>query len=106
MPIGKDSISRVKKNGYANITSTAPDMEDSKIAKKAAPVSQKKATTPKNSASKAQSKAAPKAAPKATAKAAPKASAKSAPKNSAPKADTAAKTNYFAIGDDMPIYLL
>ena len=40
MPIGKNSISRVKNNGYTNIKNTAPDMEDSKISeKKSAPVS-------------------------------------------------------------------
>ncbi len=29
MPIGKSAIKRVSKNGYANIVSRAPDMEDS-----------------------------------------------------------------------------
>ena len=42
MPIGKNSISRVKKNGYTNVKTTAPDMEDSKIkVEKPAPVSKK-----------------------------------------------------------------
>ncbi len=78
MPIGKDSISRVKKNGYANITSAAPDMEDSKIATKS--VKQKaKATPVKKDA---------------------------APLVKTPAKMPAKKRTYFKIGDKLPIYLL
>ena len=31
MPLGRDSIKRVKNNGYSRVTTTAPDMENSSI---------------------------------------------------------------------------
>jgi hypothetical protein len=56
MPIGKNSLSRVKNNGYSNVKTSAPDMDDSKIKEeKAAPVTkkvpQKKLSAPKKTAS-------------------------------------------------------
>ena len=32
MPIGKNAINRVKNNGYSNVETSAPDMENSVIA--------------------------------------------------------------------------
>ena len=78
MPIGKDSISRVKKNGYANITSAAPDMEDSKVAKKIAKPKAKPATIKQDAT----------------------------PVVKPPAKKPAKKRNYFKIGDKLPIYLL
>ena len=31
MPLGRDSIKRVKNNGYSRVTTTAPDMENSSV---------------------------------------------------------------------------
>lgn len=86
MPIGKNAIKRISNNGYSNVSTSAPDMENSVVneekeiapkkensAKKTAPVSK---IAPKASANKAPStksstkaptkKASPKAAPKST----------------------------------------
>jgi len=35
MPLGKDSIKRVRNNGYSQVTSSAPDMENSTIVEEA-----------------------------------------------------------------------
>ena len=86
MPIGKNSISRVKKNGYANIQNTAPDMEDSVILeKKTAPVSKKQPA-----------KAKPKAESDKVVKANPTTKVKTRTK--------AQKS--FKIGEKLPTYLL
>ncbi len=103
MPIGKNSIKRVANNGYSNVKTTAPDMENSTeisvaTKKKAAAPAQKKVAAP------AQKKAAA-SAPKATA----------AKKETAKKADSAdtkaaAPTKdgfcYYGIGTELPIHLL
>ena len=94
MPIGKNAIKRISNNGYSNVTTSAPDMENSVVneekeiapkkqetAKKTAPVSK---ISPKASAKKTPSANASTKAP--TKKASPKAAPKSAPKaTSAPK---------------------
>ncbi len=100
MPIGKSSIKRVK-DGYSNVKSTAPDMENSTVLANPAP-EVVEMVAPKK-------KAAPKAAPKASAK-------KSAPKKATPKKKTAPKISAdeerpegfkkIALGDEMPDYLL
>ena len=46
MPIGKNAIKRVANNGYSNVKTTAPDMENSEV------VSEKAKSTPKKSAPK------------------------------------------------------
>ena len=102
MPIGKNSIKRVANNGYSNVKTTAPDMENSTeisvaTKKKAAAPAQKKVAAP------AQKKAA--SAPKATA-------AKKETAKKAASADTkaAAPTKdgfcYYGIGTELPIHLL
>ena len=68
MPLGRDSIKRVKNNGYSRVTTSAPDMENSSIVEpidlsvvvvevpnveaeqKAAEPAQKKKTAPKKKA--------------------------------------------------------
>ena len=104
MPIGKNAIKRVSNNGYSNVKSTAPDMENSVVepvkpaaksaATKKAPTV-KSVTTNKAPAKAAEAKKAPaksETAKKAPAKAAeaPKKTAqksvpKASPKKTAPK---------------------
>ena len=85
MPIGKNSISRVKNNGYANIANSAPDMQDSEVSKKkTAPVSKKQPTKAKSASQ----------------------STKTSPKTDSGKKKAALKKNYFKIGDKLPIHLL
>ena len=97
MPIGKNAINRVKNNGYSNVESKAPDMENSVIANPdpqvvevmVKPVEEKTAKKP--------------AAKKTAAKKAP---AKSA---TAKKPAKKAQDDGFArvqVGEGMPYYLL
>ena len=60
MPIGKNAIKRVNNNGYSNVQTSAPDMENSVIAE----VEEKKETAKKSTSSvapKTQKKTTPKA---------------------------------------------
>ena len=126
MAIGKNAIKRVTSNGYSNVKSAAPDMENSEVSVDKTVVSEKKTVkkaTPKAIAPKKVT--APKA--KATAKPATKAPEKSAAKKSAPKksmetepsfspvktaeAVTAKSTErsgegYVNLGGELPIHLL
>lgn len=87
MPIGKNAIKRVSNNGYSNVKSEAPDMENS-VVEKAAKPAEKKSTEKK-----APTKSTAKKAPVTTAKTAsnPASAKKASPKTqtekkSAPKA--------------------
>ena len=120
MPIGKNAIKRVANNGYSNVKTTAPDMENSEVVSEKAKSAPKK-SAPKSSAPKASTAKKPSTAPKATPKKAP---TKVAPKKSLEmepelspvkvaekvvKKPTKAKKQTIAhicIGDDLPIYLL
>ena len=109
MPIGKNAINRVKNNGYSNVETSAPDMENSVIAnpdpqvveKMVKPVEEK--TAKKVPAKKTTAKKAPE-------KKAEEAPAAEAPKKKAPaKKPAAKKTDGFKrveIGSQMPYYLL
>ncbi len=69
MPIGKNAIKRVSNNGYSNVKSEAPDMENSVVAKPEKPTEKKSTTAKKAPAKKSTAtKSAPKssAAPKKT----------------------------------------
>ena len=114
MPIGKNAIKRVANNGYSNVKTTAPDMENSEVVSEKAKSAPKK-SAPKSSAPK--SSTAPKATPKkAPTKVAPKKSLEKEPELSPVKVaekvvkkPTKAKKQTIAhicIGDDLPIYLL
>lgn len=125
MPIGKNAIKRVSNSGYSNVQTSAPDMENSTIAKaeEAPKVEEPKVEAPKAQAPKIEAPAtAPEVAPKKTA---PKKTAKApAPKKSmerepelSPVATLKKVTkkakptqnrvcSYFAIGEELPIYLL
>ena len=107
MPIGKNAIKRVKNNGYSNVETSAPDMENSVIAnpdpqvieKMVKPVAEKtakKAPAKKPAAKKA---ATPTAKP-ATKKAAP------AKKPTAKKAPAKNGFERVEVGSQMPYYLL
>lgn len=52
MPVGKNSIKRVSNNGYSQVTTSAPDMENSTVVQSPSPevvemVAPKKKTAPK-----------------------------------------------------------
>ena len=114
MPVGKNSIKRVANNGYSNVKTEAPDMENSVVAEptnaqEKKPVA-KKASTKKSEPKKASPKAESvkkKAAPT------PKKSMESEPdlspvktlekvaENTAPE-----KEGYTNLGREMPYYLL
>ena len=121
MPIGKNALKRVTNNGYSNVSTSAPDMENSEVAevkvkeeKPATKKSTKKPATTEVKATKAEEK-------KPVAK---KPATKSAPKKpAAPKAKPEEKpvlvleeekeeTTHpdgfvkIALGMDMPEYLL
>jgi len=93
MSIGKSSIKRAANNGYSNVKSTAPDMENSVVVEEVqapvveapvAPVAEKKAPAKKKPAAK-------KAAPK---------------KACAPKVVGKEVEGAVRLGDDMPYFLL
>lgn len=97
MPIGKNAIKRVSNSGYSNVQTSAPDMENSTIAK----AEEAKVEEPKIEAPKAE-------APATTLEVAPK---KTAPKKTAKKPVKKAEPTkqgfvHLAIGDDLPYYLL
>lgn len=110
MPIGKNAINRVKNNGYSNVETSAPDMENSVIAnpdkqvveKMVKPVEEKtakkapaKKTTAKKSPVKEEAPVAEAPAKKAPAK---KCAAKKSPANDGFKR--------VEVGNEMPYYLL
>lgn len=129
MPIGKNSINRVKNNGYSKVKSTAPDMENSVIAaveKTEAPktesvktgrrktvgttvATEKKTASEKKTAHAEETVAAKKAGP--TVKAEPKkksAEVKLEVKEERSEVTEAGRkdSGYINIGTDMPVYLL
>ena len=89
MPIGKNAIKRVSNSGYSNVKSSAPDMENSVVAKTE--------EAPKVDESKAPVEAPANVAPKKTVR-------KSAKKT--PKAPEKQEFEHIAIGDSLPYYLL
>ena len=79
MPIGKNAIKRISNNGYSNVTSSAPDMENSVV-------NEEKEISPKKQDSAKKTAPVSKTAPKAGTKKAP--SAKSSTKAPTKKATT------------------
>ena len=103
MPIGKNAIKRVSNGGYSNVQTSAPDMENSTIAKaeETPKTEAPKVEAPKAQAPKIEAPATtPEVAPKKTA---PKKTAKKPVKKSEP---TKQGFVHLAIGDDLPYYLL
>ena len=105
MPIGKNAINRVKNNGYSNVETSAPDMENSVIANPDPQVIEKMV---KPVEEKAVKKAPAKKAPAPKAEATPA----QAPKKSPAKKPAAKKTSAndgfqrVELGGSMPYYLL
>ena len=91
MPIGKNAIKRVSNNGYSNVKTEAPDMENSAVAKPEKPAEKKSTTSKKAPAKKpTEAKSAPKKAD-ATKKTAPKKTAETAKKTESATKKTATK---------------
>ncbi len=103
MPIGKNSIKRVANNGYSNLASSAPDMENSivceeeKKAEMTAPVSKKEVKS--EAAAPECKKETPKKCQKSTAK-------KPAPQKEIKAEEPTVEGDYINLGEQMPIYLL
>ena len=100
MSIGKNAIKRVENNGYSNVKTEAPDMVNSTVIGATSPEvinmvenEVAKQATPKKTTTK-----------KATTMAKP--NAPKTPDTPAKKAKPKAKANFFAIGDDIPVYYL
>ena len=94
MPVGKNSLKRVTNSGYSNVKTDAPDMENSTVEEpvKEAPKPRAAAPVAKKPATKAPvKKAAPMAKPKT---------------ESEPQPTPVLYGAKYAIGEDMPIYLL
>ncbi len=93
MPIGKNAIKRVENNGYSNVKTSAPDMENSNVIANLDPQVMEKMVAPVEVATEAKTAKKP-AAKKAPAK---KPACKKATKNAFEKV---------SFGEDMPYYLL
>ncbi len=104
MPIGKNSINRVKNNGYSNVKSTAPDMENSVIAGEAKPKEEKPTAKKVN----CRKPAGAKAEKTDTAKAVKNTEAKKTEPAVKPKPEVNGEraSGYISIGGELPIYLL
>ena len=105
MPIGKNAINRVKNNGYSNVETSAPDMENSVIANPDPQVVEKMVKPVEEKTAK---KAPVKKAPAKCEEAAPVAQApKKAPaKKVAKKAPQKDGFERVEVGSSMPYYLL
>ena len=120
MPIGKNALKRVTNNGYSNVSTSAPDMENSEPIVATETVNEKKPAKKKAEPKKSETKKVEVKAEKTETKAAPK---KSAPKKTAKTEKTepeakvevkveATETSHpdgfvkISCGMDMPAYLL
>ena len=98
MPIGKNSIKRVANAGYSKVKTEAPDMENST----------ELVTEPKKSIEKKKTAAKATAKKTSTAKKSAPATKKSTPvkKAAAKTAEPLVTAAKFAVGDELPTYLL
>ncbi|MBR2622980.1 MAG: hypothetical protein IKD15_02010 [Clostridia bacterium] len=107
MPIGKNAIKRVENNGYSNVKTSAPDMENSNVIANPDTQVVEKLIKPVESAA---AKKAPAKKPAASTSAAKKAPAKKPAVKAAPKAapKAPAKDGFVRVsfGEEMPFYLL
>ena len=112
MPIGKNALKRVSNNGYSNVNTSAPDMENSEIVQTTAVVTEEKTAQKKvgRPAKKTQTKAEAKPTVKEENVAiTPKTTSVKAKKNEAKKSEETSHPDGFikvALGMDMPVYLL
>lgn len=118
MPIGKNAIKRISNNGYSNVKTSAPDMENSEVSAEKIAVVEKKEPSAKKSTTKKAS-VPKKVTPKKTTepKIVPKKSMEKEP-DIAPvktlekvikkpaKASKTQERGYIKIGEELPIYLL
>ncbi len=100
MPIGKNAIKRVENNGYSNVKTSAPDMENSSVIAKPDEQVVEKLIAPVEKATAAKKPAAKPAAKKAPAK---KPAAKPVAKKTTPAKDGFERVE---LGASMPYYLL
>ncbi len=108
MPIGKNSIKRAVNNGYSNVKTSAPDMENSEViptpvevAEKVAPKTVKAQKTPSTA-----KKTACKKTVKPVENEAQKVEEKPVKKAPAKKCVKTQKTERVELGGELPIYLL
>ena len=111
MPIGKNAINRVKNNGYSNVETSAPDMENSVIANPDPQVVEVMVKPVEERAAKkapAKKTAAKKAPEEKSAEPNEKAPAKKAPAKKAPAKKAVKKGGFerVELGSQMPYYLL
>lgn len=98
MPIGKNAIKRVENNGYSNVKTSAPDMENSHVIAKPDEQVVEKMIAPVEKKTAAKAPAKKSAAKKTPAK---KPAVKAAPASKAK--DGFVRVSF---GEDMPYYLL
>jgi hypothetical protein len=102
MPLGKNSIKRAANNGYSNVKTAAPDMENSEVVE----VKTEVKPTPKKASKKAPVKTATKTVVPEV-KPVEKPVAKKTPvKKSAKKTETVEGFKRVSFGEEMPYYLL
>ena len=98
MPIGKNAIKRVENNGYSNVKTSAPDMENSNVIANLDPQVMEKMVAPVEQATEAAAEV------KTAAK---KPAAKKTPaKKPACKKATKNAFDRVSLGENMPYYLL
>lgn len=116
MPIGKNAIKRVANNGYSNVKTTAPDMENSVEVNEVA-VTEEKKSNPKKTAVKGTSKTATAKKTTKTKATAPKKSMETEPElaplktlekvaNKTDKTPKRQGDGYVNLGGELPYYLL
>lgn len=116
MPIGKNAIKRVANNGYSNVKTSAPDMENSEVTVKTEAVAEIKKAAPKKVAAPKTIKASPKkketvkaAAPKKSMETEPALAPVNTLKAVTKKSDDSQKRQgqgYVNLGGEMPTHLL
>ena len=111
MPVGKNSIKRVANNGYSNVKTEAPDMENSTEVVCEEPKPEKKAkkkpvaakTTGKRKADKNEVTEAPKTSYESEPELAPISTLEKVTEKTETQSNEASYTN---LGKEMPVYLL
>ena len=120
MPIGKNALKRVSNNGYSNVKTSAPDMENSEIEVEVKPTAvkkDKKSTAPKTSEKKVEAKGSTKSTvTKKVASTKKSSEEKYEPTKKARNTKSAKESEKnvsnpdgfvrFAFGDELPVHLL
>ena len=106
MPIGKNALKRVTNNGYSNVSTSAPDMENSEVAE--VKVKEEKPATKKSTKKPVAKKPATKSAPKKPVDPKAKPEEKPVLVIEEKKEETTHPDGFvkIALGMDMPEYLL